>query len=168
MSEQAAALPTDPVAEAHGHWVDRGWEAAADGMATVTSVMRTAQIMLARVDAVLRPDLTFARYEVLMLLAFSRHGALPMSRIGARLQVHPASVTGAVARLEADGLVRRQPHPHDRRRVLASLTDAGRAQAMAATERLNAEVFADLGIEEEELATLGRVLRAFRSAAGDF
>ena len=46
-----------------------------------------------------------------MLLLFSRRGSLPMARIGERLQVHPASVTNAVDRLEAQGLVRRVPHP---------------------------------------------------------
>jgi len=66
----------------------------------VTSVMRAQQVLLARVDAVLSPfGLTFARFEVLMLLQFSRSGALPLSRIGQRLQVHPASVTNAIDRL---------------------------------------------------------------------
>ena len=61
---------------------------------------------MARIDAVLRPhDLTFARFEVLRLLAFTRSGGLPMGRLGALLQVHPASVTSAVRRLEAQGFV---------------------------------------------------------------
>ena len=72
-------------------------------MAAVTSVMRAHQIMLARVDDALRPlGLTFARYELLMLLQFSRTGSLPLSKIGSRLQVHPASVTNVVDRLERD------------------------------------------------------------------
>ncbi len=45
-------------------------------MAAVTSVMRAQAIVLARVEDVLRPlGLTFARYEVLMLLLFSGRGA---------------------------------------------------------------------------------------------
>ena len=92
-------------------------------MAAVTSLMRAQQIVLARVEEVLRPfDLTFARYEVLMLmlmLLFGRSGSLPLSRLGDRLQVHPTSVTNAVDRLEAQGLVRRSPHPRDRRATLA-------------------------------------------------
>ena len=59
-------------------------------MAVVTSIMRVQQVLLARVEAVLRPlGLTFARYEVLMLLRFSRKGCLPVGKIGERLQVHP-------------------------------------------------------------------------------
>ena len=69
-------------------------------MALVTSIMRTHQILSARVDATLAPfNLTFARFEVLMLLDFSRAGRLPLGKIGQRLQVHPASVTNAIDRL---------------------------------------------------------------------
>ena len=49
-----------------------------------------------------------------------------MSKIGERLMVHPTSVTSLMDRLVADGLVDRQTDPQDRRRVLASLTDAGK------------------------------------------
>ena len=120
-------LPLDPIAEARRQWIAHGWEEAADGMAAVTSIMRVHQITLARVEAVLRPyGVTFARYEVLMLLHFSRGAALPMATIGARLQVHPTSVTNAVDRLEAAGLVQRSAHPEDRRAVLVELRAAGR------------------------------------------
>jgi DNA-binding MarR family transcriptional regulator len=138
-------------------------------MAVVTSVMRVQQILLGRADGALRPHgLTFARYEVLMLLSFSRRGELPLGKIGARLQVNPASVTNAVDRLEAQGLVERVPNPRDGRGTLARLTDAGRDRALAATESLNAELFGDLGIDDEEQARLFELLRDVRRAAGDF
>src|SRR5664280_2570359 len=106
------AGPLDPITEAHRLWIEHGWQNAADGMAMVTAVMRVQQILLQRVDAVLRPfDLTFARYEFLMLLSFSRTGAMPMKRVGSRLQVHPTSVTSAVDRLESQGYVERQSLP---------------------------------------------------------
>lgn len=131
---------------AYENWVQAGWAEAAAGMALVTSIMRAQQIMLSEVERVLRPfGLTFARYEVLMLLHFSRSGALPVGKIGQRLQVHPASVTNAVARLETDQLVRRTPNPQDRRSVLAELTDAGRIRALEATEALNNDVFEPAG-----------------------
>jgi DNA-binding MarR family transcriptional regulator len=162
-------LPFDPIAEARRQWVSRGWDAAADGMAAVTSLMRAQQIMLARVEEVLRPHgLTFARYELLMLLLFSRTGSLPLSRVGDRLQVHPASVTNVVDRLEQQGLVRRAPHPSDRRATLAELTDAGRELAAAATKDLNREVFTDPGLSGDDVATLVSVLQTLRRTAGDF
>ena len=166
---ESRPLPFDPIVEAHRQWVDHGWADAADGMAAVTSVMRAQQVMLARVDEVLRPyGLTFARYEVLMLLLFSRAGALPLSKIGSRLQVHPASVTNVVDRLEAQGLVRRTPHPSDRRATLAAVTDEGRALALEATGSLNAKVFADPGLDQDRVGDLVTVLTELRRRAGDF
>src|SRR5579875_3059425 len=108
-------------------------------MAVVTSIMRVQQIFLARADEVLRPfGLTFARYEVLMLLSFSSRGALPLGKIGERLQVNPASVTNAIDRLEEQGLVARVPNPTDGRGILARITPVGRDRAAAATGALNA------------------------------
>jgi DNA-binding MarR family transcriptional regulator len=162
-------LPFDPVAEARRHWEASGWTRAAAGMAAVTSLMRAQQIVLARVEEVLKPfDLTFARYEVLMLLTFSRAGALPLSRLGDRLQVHPTSVTNVVDRLEAQGLVRRVPHPSDRRATLAELTGAGRDVARSATEELNARVFADPGLGADGVDRLVDLLTDLRRSAGDF
>ena len=163
------ALPFDPIEEARRQWLSRGWSGAADGMAAVTSVMRAQQLLLARVDRLLRPlDLTFARYEVLMLLMFSSSGALPLNVVGNRLQVHPTSVTSAIDRLEARALVRRSPHPTDRRAVLAELTDDGRALAERASALLNEEVFGDLGLGPAEVDQLISVVRTMRRAAGDF
>lgn len=162
-------LPIDPIAEARRQWAEHGWGDTADGMAAVTSIMRAQQIMLSRIDEELRPfGLTFARYEVLMLLHFSSRGSLPLKIIGSRLQVHPTSVTSAVDRLEAQDFVRRQPHPTDRRTKLAVLTDEGRRTALAATDRLNETVFADPGLSSDQVDQLVAVLQALRRHAGDF
>ncbi len=163
------SLPFDPVAAARENWAERGWESAAEGMAAVTSIMRAQQIMLARVDSVLRPlGLTFARYEVLMLLEFSQQGTLPMGVIGSRLQVHPTSVTNAVDRLERSGLVSRHPHPRDRRAVIVKLETPGGEVAAAATELLNEQVFSDIGIDDGSTRSLVATLRDLREGAGDF
>jgi DNA-binding MarR family transcriptional regulator len=162
-------LRRDPIDLAAENWRARGWERATAGMAAVTSVMRVQQIMLRDVEAVLKPlGLTFARYEVLMLLSFSRAGSLPVGKMGERLQVHPASVTNAVDRLEHDGYVVRRSNPADGRSVLAELTAAGRALADRATNALNAEVFAGLPLSDGELRALYRILRRLRQASGDF
>lgn len=162
-------LPVDPIAEARRQWIAHGWQPAADGMAAITSLMRAHQLALARVEAVLRPfGVSFARYEVLMLLTFSKRGELPMRTIGARLQVHQTSVTNAVDRLEDAGLVRRKPHPTDRRTTLVELTPAGRRVAETATEQLNSTVFEDPGLKRDSLRTLVSVLAEMRQAAGDF
>jgi DNA-binding MarR family transcriptional regulator len=162
-------LPFDPIEEARRQWGQHGWAEAADGMATVTSIMRAEQIFLARVDEVLRPmGLTFARYEALALLSFTRQGALPLGKVGQRLQVHPTSVTNTIDRLEAQGFVRRVPHSTDRRTTLAEITATGRAVAERATAALNDSVFTSTGLTSTELTELFRLLRKLRRDAGDF
>jgi DNA-binding MarR family transcriptional regulator len=163
------ALPRDPIAEAKRQWQERGWTDAAEGMAAITAVMRTQQILLARIDAVLKGfDLTFARFELLTLLSFTRTGALPMAKVSERLQVHPTSVTNAVDRLEAAGLVRRVAHPTDGRATLVEVTKAGKERAQAAAHGLNAAVFERPGFTTTELEDLNRMLGRFRQDAGDF
>jgi len=138
-------------------------------MAVVTSIMRLQQVFLSRADATLRPlELTFARYEVLMLLSFSKVGHLPLGIIGERLQVNAASVTNAVNRLEAQGLVERRPNPQDGRGTLAALTEPGRHLARRATELMNERVFTDVGLDGPALQTLFGALSQLRQAAGDF
>src|SRR5947209_20581191 len=77
----------DPIAEAHRQWLLR-WPEHADRMAAITSVMRVQQILLAEVERVLKPyGLTFASYEALVLLSFTRKGRLPLGKMGQRLMV---------------------------------------------------------------------------------
>ena len=159
--------PFDPIAEAHRQWAAR-WPEQADNMAAVTSVMRVQQLLLARVEDALKPyGLTFASYEALRLLAFTRSGALPMGKIGVRLMVHPAAVTNAVGRLEQRGLVRRQMSTEDRRVVLAAITDDGRALAEEATAALNEAAFGLPGLSREQAADITAALRTVRAAVGD-
>ena len=162
-------LDFDPIIEASRQWSAHGWEEACDGMAAITSIVRAQQLFLGRIDAVLRPlELTFARYEVLMLLLFSRRGALPLNKIGARLQVHPTSVTNAVDRLEEQDLIKRVPHSSDRRTTLAEILPVGRELALRATRALNEEVFSQPGMNSDDLKELVEVLQRFRQGAGDF
>jgi DNA-binding MarR family transcriptional regulator len=163
------ALPRDPIGEAKRQWEERGWTDAAEGMAAITAVMRTQQILLARIETVLRGfDLTFARFELLTLLTFTRTGALPMAKASERLQVHPTSVTNAVDRLEAAGLVRRLAHPTDGRATLVEVTEEGKARALDAAQILNVAVFEQPGFTPRELEELSRMLGRFRQDAGDF
>ena len=158
----------DPIREAHRQWVAHGWSEAADGMVMVTSLVRVHQLLLERIDAVLRPlSLTFARYEVLRLLSFTSAGAMPMTRMGSLLQVHPTSVTSAVDRLENQGYVERLRSADDKRVVLASITPAGRAVVEKATDGLNTEVFERPGLDDGPLDELTRLLGVLRADAGD-
>ena len=130
---------------------------SADAMAAATSIMRAQQIVLAAVDGALRPfGLTFARYEGLVLLLFSRRGTLPLGIMGQRLMIHPASVTNIIDRLENQGLVRRRPHPTDGRTTLAEITEEGRRLATEATAAVNDVAFGLGGLsgpDTEDLQT---------------
>lgn len=167
MTGRSPRLP-DPIAEADRQWRAHGWSKAAPGMVAVTTLTRAQQLLHQRIDAVLKPfDLTFARYEVLMLLAFSSRGSLPMSVIGSRLQVHPASVTSAVERLEGQGFATRERTDTDRRMVLARITASGRRTAQRATDALNEAVFSDLGLGSRALGDLTGLLDGIRRREGD-
>ncbi len=138
-------------------------------MAAATSIMRAQQIVLARVDEVLRPyELTFARYEALVLLSFSRRGALPMGKMGERLMIHPTSVTNIADRLEDQGFVRRVPHETDGRSTLVSITDAGRQVMERATKEVIASSFGLEALDEAELDEMTRLVRTVRADVGDF
>jgi len=164
----ARSLGFDPIEEARRQWAER-WPGAAGAMAAATSVMRAQQIVLGVVDGALRPfGLTFARYEALMLLSFTRGGELPLGKMGPRLMIHPTSVTNIVDRLERDRLVRRIPHPSDGRTTLARITPAGRALAVQATEAVNAARFGLEILSESECQRLTMLVRKLRLAAGDF
>ncbi len=160
-------LPFDPIERAAEIWGDRF--GPADAMAAVTSIMRAQQILLAGLDGLLRPyRLTFARYEALVLLAFSRRGALPLRVIGERLMVHPTSVTNTVDRLERDGLVRRRPNPRDGRGILAEITASGRDVVTRSTADLMAARFGMADYGAVDLAEIFTLLRGLRVTAGDF
>ena len=160
-------LDFDPIDEVARQGARR-WDGV-PAMHAVTSLMRVQQLVLGRLDAVLKPHgLTFARYEALVLLVFSSRGSLPLGKMGERLQVHPTSITSIINRLEAAGLVVRRQHPEDGRAVLAEITEAGRAVFETATADLVAADFALGALDEEQLSELSRLLRPVRQAAGDF
>lgn len=165
-------LPFDPVDRAGDIWEQRWPEAGPRvfaAMRAVTSIMRAHQVLLSVLDSQLRPfGVTFSRYEALVLLSHSRNGALPLSKIGERLQVHATSVTNVIDRLEAAGLVTREPNPRDGRGTLACLTERGAQVYREATEALNGTLFGLGALDQDDLANLFEVLRTLRADAGDF
>ena len=161
-------LDSDPIAEARRNWRAHDW-GDPDAMAAATSIVRAHQILLARIDATLAPfSLTFSRFEALALLDFSRRGSLPMGKIGARLQVHPTSVTNTIGRLERDGLVRRLGADGDRRTVLAEITADGRRVVRSAASALADSGFGLSGLAGDEVRAIHDALVPLRREAGDF
>ncbi len=160
-------LSFDPIERAHENWTRR-W-GASPAMAAVTSIMRAQQILISQLDNVLKPyELTFARYEALVLLTFSASGQVALGKIGERLMVHPTSVTNTIDRLERQGLVRRKPNPNDGRGTLAEITDEGRAVVEDATRDLLASDFGLDCYDEDELWQIHTLFTKLRVGFGDF
>lgn len=161
-------LSFDPIEEARRNWNTHGW-GAATAMVAATSITRAHQILLSRINAALGVHgLTFSRFEVLALVYFSRQRALPMGKIGARLQVHPTSVTSLVDRLAADGLVERKPHPTDRRTTLVQLSEKGASVVDQAAQDLAAIDFGLAELNETALQQIAGNIEEFRRKAGDW
>jgi len=162
-------LAFDPIAEARRQWDVHWGSDATPQMVAVTSIMRAQQILLARLNALLESlDLTFPRYETLMVLYYSRRGELPLGKLSDRLQVHRASVTNVIDKLEDSGYVTRVGHAHDRRTILARISDEGRATAEQATRILNGSGFGTAPLSAESCEQLFGLLEPLRRDAGDF
>ncbi|WP_265444877.1 MarR family winged helix-turn-helix transcriptional regulator [Flexivirga meconopsidis] len=159
----------DPIQRATELWQQRwGEDSPHAAMASATSIMRVQQLLIAQLDAAVAAyDLTFARYEALVLLTFSRRGELPMSKIGERLMIHPTSATNIVQRLSADGYVERRRNPRDGRGTLAAITPRGREVVELATAALHGIEFGLAALGDGEHAALQESLRKVRRASGD-
>lgn len=163
-------LAFDPIEIARYQWVERGWVDAAPGLAAITTAMRIQQIFVAWADDILKQfELNFARWEVLILLYFSKQNTAPLGKIGERLQVHPASITNTVNRLEKVRFVKRMSDPSDGRGVIAKLTPKGLQVVEEVTPILNRDLFKELGgLTREQLGEFFMLGRQIRRNAGDF
>jgi DNA-binding MarR family transcriptional regulator len=168
MTPEPAKSKADPLDEARRQWTTHGWEAAEE-MVAATSVIRAQEIVVGRMEAVLRPKgLSFARFELLILLYVSQTGALPLGKLSDRLMVHPTSVTSLVDRLEVDNLVERVASATDRRTILATITPKGRAMVDELVPALTSIRFGLGVMGPAGCRSVTKVFKALRKDAGDF
>ncbi len=100
----------------------------------VINVMAVAELMFGRKESHLAPfGLSKGGHNILNVLAGADEPLTP-TQLGERVLVRPATVTGLVDTLVRNGHVERRPDPQNRRRVLVSITDAGR-EVIANAER---------------------------------
>ena len=100
----------------------------------------------------------------LPVLSMVRNGErLSQAELAKTIRVEQPTMAQLLARMERDGLIRREPDPRDRRSSLVQLTEAARERLPAGRQVLresNAEM--TRGLSAEEVATLvgllGRVL----------
>lgn len=65
--------------------------------------------------------------QLAALAALERHQAMSPGELADHEKVQPPSMTRVIAVLEERGLLRRAPHPTDRRQVILTVTPEGRA-----------------------------------------
>lgn len=95
-------------------------------------------------------DLNPAQFHLVVNLDPGR--GVPMSELAEALACDASYVTGLVDKIEARGLVQRQPDPNDRRVKLLRLTEAGTALRERVIERLSVppHFIADLSLEDKQ------------------
>jgi DNA-binding MarR family transcriptional regulator len=98
---------------------------------------------------------SFGRARALRRLA---RRSLSMGELAAALGIHRPNATVLVDDLEAQGLVRRRPHPTDRRAKVVEATRKGRTLARRADEILSTPPDALSALGAEDLEALRRIL----------
>jgi DNA-binding MarR family transcriptional regulator len=104
-------------------WLD------ADEQRTWRAFVEASQLLFERLDRQLQRDsgLSHSDYEILVRLSESEDGRLRMSELAEHTLFSRSRLSHAVARLERDGMVRRQRCPSDGRGTFAALTPKGRS-----------------------------------------
>jgi DNA-binding MarR family transcriptional regulator len=163
---------TEPEEPDSVEWMRQRWlkqdEPKPEHFAAMAALLRTTILVTGEMDRVLKEcQLSRTGYLILITLQASRDQTRPLGQLSKALLVHPTTVTVAVDQLEKPGLVRRVPHPTDRRTILARLTPAGDDMAERATKAL-AGIGYGLGDVPAASATqVTAALRRIRQALGD-
>lgn len=97
-----------------------------EGSLTTAVAVRRSVMALARRLKVERPAGGRTSQELSVLGYLHRRGLLTPGELAAAERVQPQTLTRTLTSLAESGLVSRQEHPHDARRALLALTDAGR------------------------------------------
>ena len=118
-SEPTIRVPADFEAEFPG--------ASRSAAEVAANLARTATAFLSAIERWPREtsNLSASAFQTLAILEGAGE-PLPAHVIAERLLVRSASMTSLLGTLERRGLIVRQPHPSDRRKILVHLTDAAR------------------------------------------
>ena len=160
--------PTDPVDWASHYWEKRELGDHQEAFLAMSSTMRLHRILVDSLEKELKNfGLNLTDYLLLMTLVLSENGTRLLSRLAWNLMVHATTITLATDRLEAQGLLRREAHPTDRRATCVTISDKGMKLALKATDALKQIEFGLTGSNPAGQRQLITVLAAMRSAAGD-
>ncbi|HWE57416.1 MAG TPA: MarR family transcriptional regulator [Acidimicrobiales bacterium] len=159
---------SDPVDWAKHYWEQQGLEGDELRFLAMSSLMRYQRIVVDTIEEQLRRlGINTTDYLLLMTLQLSESGTRVISGLARSLMVHPTTATLATDRLEAKGLLRRTPHPTDRRATCVTITDDGRRLVHDTTIALGEVEFGLIGASGPEVNRLMSVLSQLRTSAGD-
>jgi len=99
-------------------------------------------------------EIGFSPGQFPVLIELWREDGLTQREILDRLEIEQATLANTLARMERDGLIRRAPHPTDKRAIRNFLTEKGRAieeQAMTAAQEADQALFKGFRRFEREL-----------------
>jgi DNA-binding MarR family transcriptional regulator len=161
------SVDNDPVEWSRQQWIAHE-QPAPDQFTAMVALLRTHQAMCATVDAILRShSLTRTHYLLMTTLLLSREGTRPLGQLSKHLMIHPTTVTLALDQLEKRDLVRRVPHPTDRRTILATLTADGGDVLARATADLAESGYGLPGVDDGLSLRITDTLRETRKLIGD-
>ncbi|KRV50065.1 MarR family transcriptional regulator [Wenjunlia vitaminophila] len=122
---------------------------------TAVSSLRAAVMRLSRRLRHQRVDESLSPTEMAVLGTLCRCGSSTPGELARKEHVQPPSMTRIVAMLEAKGLVRREPHPQDRRQIVVTQTEQAEAILEESRRRRNAWLAELAGnLTEDEWRTL--------------
>src|SRR5665811_26977 len=103
------------------------------------ALVRTYARLWDRIEAQIRRDhgMTIARYDVLTNVEMAG-GRLGLSELASTIVLSPSGLSKLLDRMEASGLLRREPDPRDARSTFSQLTPRGRALVRKARARHHA------------------------------
>jgi DNA-binding MarR family transcriptional regulator len=143
---------------------NRDWDASRAIVGILRADSRAAQTLERALSEV---SLTLPQFNVLMVLAASAQGSLPLFEVNSQLVSTPPNTTWLTNRMEERGLVTKRRDESDKRVVLLELTEGG-WDALGDAAPLVFEAERDLlsGFQAEEVRTLGELLARFAAPRG--
>lgn len=157
----------DPVEWVRRHWAKTGQQKP-DMFAVMAAVLRSHQLLVASIEAITSEEnVGLNGYLLLTTLLMSRDETRPLGQLSKHLMIHPTTVTLLIDQFEKRGLVKRFPHPTDRRIVLARLRPSGRRLTFKMSKALTEIDFGFGALNVTEANALTETLRRVRTQLGD-
>lgn len=143
---------------------ERDWAASR----VVVGILRADSMAAQAIErALAEAGLTLPQFNILMVLAASRFGAMPLFELNAQLVSTPPNTTWLTNRMQERGLVTKKRGQDDGRVVVLELTEGGwEALGEAAPLVFDTEKGLLQGFSRKELATLGDLLTRLLGDSG--